>query len=676
MKAMLAGITFFLLVLGVPSRTGRIRFIQLTTALSISAERSHPPYIAFAETERQNEKQNLDLGETQELSTETVKPIQTLSTELISLAQQDVLQLEAMTIQKPAKSEILGEDWSLAKAATEAPLPETALENLRQAIPIKTVSAEATSPGFLDLGEPTREAQDQQALENLRRSLGGGETPPETNQVSEVTSVSIPNSRDEIEIRGKFILTGGVGYTNDHHFDVRRRQEGVHEEQGTVDMRSNSYAIRVRGHNGEVVVRLRDQQDHILGEASFHLADLTQNSVRVDGPLLSLRPLQDAAGRFVSAYSPTSNKARVADAKASVLSGAMPITVARNGEFEFDRLQKGSFTLMSATAKNHRRTLAIVPAGFRSDLPLFPEGMVQSLRQIVSDQKQMNLNDPDAPLVWGRVLLNGKVLAGVRVEMESAPESEAIYFNELLLPDPKLKATSANGLYAFVNVPDGLHALLARRGDAYFSHLNVVTERGSISVGDLTSNIRTEQARLRVFDAFTGEARGAQLIHQGIEDEIEVGPSGWVSTLIPHEHRLSLIQVGPQAPYLAATYQSDDADGYVHFPLVRADWLNYLRVSLRLDDTPGSATVVGFVPNEAFTADAVEEAGHSRIVYFDPQGRAIHGNKGVAGGGFVIFGLSEGVREVTVIGETSGLVSTRVIAADPQSLNVLLFRNE
>src|SRR5690606_18871488 len=138
-------------------------------------------------------------------------------------------------------------------------------------------------------------------------------------------------------------------------------------------------------------------------------------------------------------------------------------------------------------------------------IPIFPKSMIKAMKEIVSEQRMINLNDPTMPIIWGQAKVDGKTVSGVSVEIESAPSIEPIYFNEWMLPDINLKATSSNGLYAFIGVPEGLHAVLGRRGEQYFSHQNVVVQRGAVAIGDLESAHRAELAPLRIYDAFTGE---------------------------------------------------------------------------------------------------------------------------------------------------------------------------
>src|SRR5690606_1189436 len=99
-------------------------------------------------------------------------------------------------------------------------------------------------------------------------------------------------------------------------------------------------------------------------------------------------------------------------------------------------------------------------------------------------QRQLSLNE-QPNIIWGQVKLDGKTVSGVEVHVESDPSLIPVYFNDLMLPDAKLNVTSANGIFAFIDVSPGYHSLLATRAGTLFGYQNVIAEEGSIAVGDI-----------------------------------------------------------------------------------------------------------------------------------------------------------------------------------------------
>ncbi|MBX2988071.1 MAG: hypothetical protein KF802_09260 [Bdellovibrionaceae bacterium] len=681
MIATRAGLILLGATLLFPLSTERLRFIQLTTPLSVSAEKSHPPYIAFAEAERRADLDEWDLMDRHQSKKLGTDMAEVTPDSAMTLAGDQVLRLETVKITKAevAAAEALAPSDPEPRAEqgpAVAQLPPHQEEWPQQASTWSEQARQLLSENATKIA--LQAAANDRAEAASRILLGSG-----TDENGNIIHKGLDQARVEIhdranhdlEISGDFRLSG-IGYAgetaNGHRFEVVRRQEGISQERGEVDVRNNSYRIRVQGRGGDVVVLLKDAQNHLIGEASFRLSNFAMNQGQVRGPELVLIDREDVAGSAVPAYAGLAQNKSIAGLSGTAFSGATGVQTSRNGDFELGNVHRGSFTLLAMTAKDHEKTLTLVPAGFRAKVPLFPKSMITSLKQIVSEQRNMNLNDPAAPVIWGRAELNGKPLAGVRVEAESAGGLNAVYFNQFMIPDASLSATSENGLYSFVGLAPGFHALLARRGEGYFAHQNVVTERGSVSVADLSSKLKTDQVIFRVYDAFTAEPRPARLAHQGVEEELEIPATGVTRVLLPEEHRLSLVNVAPDAPYMPATYTTDDSASYAHFPLIRGDWLNAIRAHMRLDDDPMASTVIGFVPDQGFTAEAVNPGDRARVLYFDSQGRP--SAKGEAGGGFVIFGMAPGAREITVFGESTGRVFTRVIAADSQALNVLLFK--
>lgn len=644
MTAKMAIVTCLGVFMLVPSSLGHLRFIQLTTPLSISAEKSHPPFLAFHESERLRLKDPWDQMDEQEALPLVAEAKAPAPLTRLVLAQETFvfLEPERFTEQERKTASL---DW-----AQQLP-PQQKVRVLEAQRKFGELGAEppaspALAPTLADLLQQRLQTQGALADQPLR-------------------------------IEGEFKLLD-LALLNDTTLEIRRRHEGIYEETGEVQPLAATYGIQVKGRTGEVVVRLRDRNQRILGESSFRLSSLQGAAGEsVTGPRLVIQPKSDFAGRVLPAYANnqriTRNKA-IPGLKGEALLGAASLDVTRNGDYELNNIRKGSFSTLSVEATDHARTNVLSAAGSRADLPLFPTSMIASLKELVSEERREGLVSKDASVVWGRVQLDGKPLSGVQVSVESAPDVEPVYFNEWLLPDPKLTGTSANGIYAFVGVPSGFHAVLAERDQKYFAHRNVVVEDAAVAVGDLESSVRAESAPLRVFDAFTGETKPATVVHQGVPEPIEVSSQGLAFVSLPSFHRLSLSQVNPEAPYSPARYYSDDERGYVHFPLIREDWIRYLKASAHVSDMPGTATVVGFVPHEDFEAEVLDPEGQVKRVYFDSLGRPVE--RGVMGGGFVLFGVSEGVRDVIVTSLKTGELATQTVAADPQSLTVLRFQED
>ena len=625
-----------------PTQIGSFRFIYLTTPLSVAAEKSHPPYIAFQESEKgssQSAWDRMDLIEAVHLGSGVAA--QVLPSPTVRLAQMESrLTLEEMIVSQET-----------------APHEDT-FRQYAQRIIAQTDSA----------GAPT-------APVIVGSVNAAGEVVPSERSVARVEVLPTKETIANKEIVGHFLLEN-LAFLNGHRLEIRRRHEGIYEEVGQIQTLESTYAIQVKNPTGEIVMTLRDEQGRLLGESSYPLSRLNRHkgeSSPVQGPRFVLKPKTDVAGRAVSARTasvhPSAGASTLASLDGRMFMGSMKLPVSKSGDFEMDRIERGSFSVVSMVAQDHAKTSMLVGAGFRSNIPLFPQSMMQAMKEIVSEQRKQNLNDPESSIIWGQALVDGKPVSGIQVEVESVPGYEPVYFNEWMLPDPTLHATSSNGTYAFIGVPEGFQSLVGRRGDQYFSHQNVIVQKQTVAVGNLESTLETEQAILRVFDAFTGQDRSAEVVHQGVPESIWVG--GMSQVTLGALHRLSVSRVQPGQPYAAANYYSDDEQAYVHYPLVRGDWIDYMKAATKTPDLPG-ATVVGFVLSEDFDVQAIDPEERAQVVFFDSTGKPT--NQGYLGGGFIIFGLSPGVREILVTKQKTGEIAAQTIAADEGSLSVLRFQ--
>lgn len=651
-----------------PSRVASPLFIQLPRPLVISVERSHPPHIAHEELERVRFFDDWD-----EMSRRPGLRLAALEEPSLPVdSGRAIVELERMVIDVPREMVNtrvgMANDDELIEVTGLDPRQKRRLELAMEKHGARL--AEETNEG--SWFEEAQRAVDRVNAE-VGRSTANIQVEPSPGGAERSRPQVVVDPNQHLEISGFFKISEGLHYNNEQTFEIWRRQEGVYSEQGTIEIIKGRYQIRLRGKSGEIVARMRDGRGRVIGEHAFSLAKVKGERGTVKGPDIQLVPRVDVATNLHDMYAQKSGSA-LAAVDVTAFDGGVALKKIEPGRSELSDVAPGSWTTLRTSANGFVQTVALRNSGEEHNLPLMPPEMLVSLKEIVSDEMKLNLTDPLAPVIWGQVVFEKKPMAGVTLEVESAPGSVVVYFNELMLPDFSLKATSTNGTYAVLGLSPGFHALIARRGEGLFAHQNAVVEERSVSIVNLESRLATESVPVRVFDAFSGDAIAARVLHQAVEEPLEIGGRGSAWIQIPTVRRLSLIHVQPDEPYLSASYQADDSRGYVHLPLVRSDWLSALLTAIRADDIPESSIVIGFVPDEDFEVEAVDPAGRARVIYFD--GRGYPTSAGLPGGGFVIQGLSEGVREILVFGKSSGAVSSRVIASDPRSVNVLTFRAE
>ena len=705
------------------SSVGGLRFIPIYETLVVKAPKNSPPHIAFEEVlvhpDENSEWLALDkktavqLGSAQTLTplyskkivlTEMVvrkngEPVAAYSSQAVnSSAEQkteDFTWMEALPSSQVARlqeaqrrTEVLTQDWSVPTWS------DMARETLAKSGALAETSMPSTSPAANSVGSAngsvyvagtdpvTGDAKLRVPQARVEMADSNNPTPnPNPENGKEPASRSFLGDDESTGagnklIKGTIEITGGLAITNDHHIEVRRSDEGVLKELGRVDLQTGSYFIDIEEMTGSILARLVDKDGKILGEGQFRLSRIpSQEGRTIDGFPLRVEPQPSFNGVLTSAYNASPMETAPPKTVVTLVKGASELAVKKDGIVSMDQVTKGSTSIMRTAAPHHFQTASLVVAGEEFKTQLFPESMIKAFEDIVAQQRQLSY-DGAPTVIWGRATLDEKPQAGISVEVESDPSLEAVYFNAFMIPDANLKATSENGLYAFVAAQPGFHSLLAKRGEAIFGYQNVVVEDNSVAQGDIAASKRSDALPVRVYDAFTGESQPVTITLQSLQDEVSID-NGKGTLTLPHVNRMGLMRVVPTgADFVSAQYSYNDRDQYIHVPLVHWTWLNSIKSYLKIDDMASVGTVVGFVPDENFE---VYLAGYDNfdsryIVYFDMQGRILQNRKGIAGGGFIIYNVPDDVHEVVVMGERSQKMSSRVIPVDPSSLSVLTFR--
>lgn len=701
------------------SHTGGLKFIPIYEGLTIRAQKSSPPHVAFEESIRST----ASFSEWQHF--QSVPPValgverksSTLFAKKVVLAEMTI-QKQVETVSAPVsnptrsyasapitnevsadtawmsqlsnsqkarlekaqiRDDVLSQDWQGSSWS------EMAAQTLEKSGIINNAGQVLQNPSNKNIsvsgvrGETLNRPSVHQGS-SLDENSGGTPAPASGGGSYSLAGGSATNNEDSVagsrRIVGPIEITGGLAVTNEHHIEVRRNDEGVLKELGRVDLQKGTYNIDVEQTTGTVVARLVNKDGKTLGEGSFRLNRMVAGAQNyVNGPKIKVEPHPDYSVSLVGAYNAKANDAAPAQTRVTFVKGVSDVKVNRDGVASMENVTKGSSTVMRAAAPKHLETTNLIVSGKETRSTLYPESMVQALLDIISQQR-MESYEGAPSLIWGKVMLDGKPVSGIDVQVETAPDLQPIYFNQFMMPDANLKKTSDNGMYAFIHVPSGFHSLLATRSDSIFGYVNVVSEDGAVAQGDVEATMKNESVPLRVFDAFTGQAAVASLSMQSLDQELQV-PTGSATITLPHLNRLGLMRVHPEgSDYIAARYIYNDNDEFVHVPLVRWDWLRAIKTFVKINDSPATGLIVGFVPDEDFEVflAGYDNFNKQDIVYFDMQGRILQNHKGAAGGGFIIYNVPDDTHEVVVTGNRTQKIYSRVTPVEANSLSVLNFR--
>lgn len=674
-----ADIVYFVsLMIGImiPARIEPSSFLQIHQPMTVVTHKNYPPYLAHLETSQVNnaqpEKKNLAVVPPIELSTLSLRDVE----EIVGIDDARPLVLDEI---KLFKSEMASFEIPQALLEPEMGTQNNASHGVADRRSQKIVQ-QGTAPQENTHPDKTHPETLQQEVG--KRIVAKESAEDETNVIKTETKAALLETFSGVSRSQKdtpLVLTGefqisNLLFGNEHSFDFRRIKGGVILERGTVDIHQGIYSIRVSEPEGQILGRLLDKNGQVIGEDIEQITYLASGKSSRLGPKLVLTPKRRVDVAYHSQYGSGSG-GDILEASAHYFHGREVASQDSEQRVQETRLGIGSRTLLSVDAKKYLSSQRIVFSGEKSELPLLPAKMAKALREMVSDQRQQDLNDPNGTLIWGQSKVDGAPLAGVSVEIESMPDVAPVYFNEFFLPDPNLKATSTNGLFAFLQIEPGFHALMARRGNRYFSHDNVIVERGVVSVAEIKNSTKSKIAKIRVFHGFTRERQDARLELQSSENEIETR-FGEAEVTLPNFHRMSLLAAHGDQHYANAVYQYDDASDFVDVPLVPESWILEVRAHLKINDVSNTGAIVGFVSDQNFEVYSALEDKNQVRVYFDSQGQLVQGNHGLAGGGFIIFNVPFGTNEVIIYGKNDEKLYSQVIPVDRGSLNVLSYHAE
>lgn len=503
-------------------------------------------------------------------------------------------------------------------------------------------------------------------------------------------------------------LPWGPGY----HLDVKRIENSVNKESGTIDIVKNIYQIQVTDWSGVIVARLTDDSGRVLGEGSFRLLDGKKlNSKNQIGEPIIVKPINDGLNITYKELSDASKSKGHSNVTASMASngglqeidkktnnetqnkstsdenknGLNPkildssygykIKKAEDGQYFSEGLSASSWTMIRSQQKEFYEQLQLIPSGEASVINLFRTTFVEALKKFSIDQilKSTNKNK-NGSVLWGQVksadLYSGnKGISGVTVVVENFEDYPVIYLNELMLPDPNLKTTSSNGYFLVFDLPEGIQHILAKWKNQYFGHINAIIDSDTLSSVEIKKTIEHKAVDIRVYDAFTQQPLSASVTLQSYAENLEINGSHKIYT--EKVRRLSFAEVISTDKYSKAIYDYDDMYDFIYLPLVQKQWLQYLSINEKIVQSNEMGVFVGFVPDEDYVVDEILINKTAKIVYFDSKGNITE--NGIAGGGFAIFNLEPGALGVTIKAMESNRRSSKVVTIDSENLFVTLF---
>lgn len=549
--------------------------------------------------------------------------------------------------------------------------------------------------------EKLQEIEEQTQSENpssvyvaAQTDAGTWVTPQDIHRQSRVVAVANETTRDgqtlgpasvapagKILVQGNLDLHKDIPMGPDRHLEVRWFDDGVAKETGQIDIKKGNYSILVPARSGTVVAQLLDDNGGEIGRGQFRMND-TDSLEKLRTAAISIRPTSHVASNAYPFSQPSREPGSQTMMSRSVRNPSPNILVAATGEelkadvdgqLKVEGIAEGSWTFLRTELKGYYPSIHVAAANQDNPIPLFTDKMMKALLEIARENNGIGVGGSTGSVIWGQVLTGGKGTSQIQVEIEGMPDAKPVYFFPgLLLPDTKAKATSAEGYFAFVDLPRGFHSLRLKRGNQQIGFANVEVDDGTVSPVQVAADPLSEKVPVKVFDAFTGNPEIAEAEFQHLPEAVEI--TGFAQLPMPHQQSLSLVAVTPKNQiYLQTIQMFSTGEDHLHLALIREDWLSSFRSARRLNVSPESGIIIGFVPGDDYEVDLPHAADfdRSQIAYFDAQGMPVE--NGVAGGGFIVFNAPPGSHAVTLLPKRSNVLHARLVPVDPGTVNVLKF---
>jgi len=474
------------------------------------------------------------------------------------------------------------------------------------------------------------------------------------------------------KIVGRVELMGGLAATgNSTKLDIQWKT-GNHTRPALVDYSTGEFVIETPTlQAGKIIATLIDDTTRVLGRGDFDLTDVGQPGQRMlEGVKIIIEPQNSLIkGQIFSAYSVDENFIPVKEAELFAPAAVREVADAK-GNFRLGGLSSDSTFFLDGYAPDHWGTRVMVEGNQKPRVPVFSEKMLQSFFDITGH----SANNTELGVIWGKVKRKGKPIAGVSVGLSSPDAIGPIYFNALHIPDKNMRATSDNGLYAFIKVKPGLHVVMSQIQNQELPSTVVSVAPTMVSYAEI--NMKVMQIQGRVYDPVKQQTVQAQVSVVGTSKTAVSGQNGF-NLKIPSTDPVLFVDANAGPEYFisreaVARTQSKKIDMY----MFKKSWLSdqFRNMGLKYDEQKG--IILGYVNGPAFhvaldskSSDSVNE----NTLYFDNTGKIQPDSiEGVAGGGgFIITNLKPGVHTLVITSAEGEIVASRIFVSEAGVLNVL-----
>ena len=494
---------------------------------------------------------------------------------------------------------------------------------------------------------------------------------PLYEQANEVPELS--PSKKWATIKGKFELVEGVGIV-DHIVELKRIEEGVVREVGKIDLRAGTYSIDIESPQGMLIARIRDRQGFIVGEDSQRLVNLKSKGNFFEGPFIRVgkpNPLawnpeientKSASGFGVSKTSGLS---------VSFFDGQKDLSTP---EEELTNVSKFSSSIARAydPGQVYKNLVTVRLTGDKSKTPTFTKKWVDGVIEYVSDMRKIEFKNRSAPVLIGKVLAGANGVAGATLEVEGHPGISAIYFDQFMIPSRSLSETSSNGYFMFIGLEAGSYRVVAGKDNNVLGNQLFIAEDDAAAFQHIETLEVPRTKIARSYDAFTSEPIETDIATSDLSESLTTqGGTANFRCLSTANVAEFIVNTADRA-YLPSRYVQNGNREFAHIPMIQEAWLSEIKRMKLINENPAAGTIIGFTMGLDYSAYlALDSYDSANIAYFDQGGKLVASP--VNGGGFVLFNVPAGAREVVLQENGTDRIFSQVFDIKSQQLSTAHF---
>lgn len=631
------------------AKTEQSRIVTIKRPMVITQERKTPAYYAYQQTRRLQEHQT-----TQQKPEALSAPSAHLSRLSLSAQNGDVVRIAEMKLTRRELASLSHD--TIPAIATARPL-----EN------------EFSDPSLERVVAPYN-----------------GPLPEITSMMQSVVSPEptlLAPSRKWATVKGKFELIDGVGIV-DHYIELRRVEEGQSREVGQINLSTGSYSIDIESPGGYLIAQIKDRSTGgLVGEDRAQLINLQSRGNYYEGPFIRVGQPGTIAANMT--YPGGTDTPRVASkASDSLASGktsdfsSSAVTVSlfdgqntlKKSTDSFSNIAASSSTIlrMYDPGRVYKNLISIRHAGETTETSVFTSKWAEGVVEYVSDIQKIQYKNKNTPLLVGRVLVDGKPAANAQVQIVNQPGVFAVYLDQFMIPSFTQQQTSENGYFVFVGLEEGVYSVTATRQNQILGSQNFIAESDAIAFQNISSRSVARTKSARSFDAFTAEPIAADLISSESDSVIET-TNGAAKFQSRAEFSVSeVVARTDDRRYVPLRYVYNSRQDYIHVPLISESWLQTVRNLRQINLMPGTGVLIGFVRDIDYDVYLISENYYpENRVYFDSRGQI--STTPVKNGGFILFNVPIGAREVVLQEKGSERIHSQVFPVWEQQISAAHF---